>query len=139
MKSAVCVLIPSNTSPDAYLAVSRRKSTTSWGLPGGKVDQGETNLNAIVRETFEETGLKLDPLMMEPLYSAVCPGKGPDDTYWVTTYIYKGDAPLTKNIVPEADLIVDWKDQAMLCLQDHSPFAAYNCGVFQAYQQFQGQ
>jgi 8-oxo-dGTP diphosphatase len=31
-----------------------------WRLPGGGVKTGETNLAALVRETYEETGLQLD-------------------------------------------------------------------------------
>ena len=31
-----------------------------WQLPGGKLDSGENSLQAIVREVFEETGLKLN-------------------------------------------------------------------------------
>lgn len=36
----------------------------SWGLPGGKVDIGETLLQAAVRETMEETGLTVENLSL---------------------------------------------------------------------------
>ena len=55
MKSAVCVFI--RNSEGKILAVSRRNDPNNWGLPGGKVDPGETLEAAAVREVFEETGL----------------------------------------------------------------------------------
>jgi 8-oxo-dGTP diphosphatase len=33
-----------------------------WNFPGGKADNGETPEQAAIRETFEETGLKIDKL-----------------------------------------------------------------------------
>lgn len=33
----------------------------NWHIPGGGLDDGETKLDAAVRETFEETGLQLNP------------------------------------------------------------------------------
>jgi 8-oxo-dGTP pyrophosphatase MutT (NUDIX family) len=33
----------------------------TWGLPAGKVEHGESDLETIVRETFEETGIQVDP------------------------------------------------------------------------------
>lgn len=30
-----------------------------YGLPGGKIEEGETFLDCIIRETYEETGVKL--------------------------------------------------------------------------------
>ncbi|MGV8172179.1 MAG: NUDIX hydrolase [Candidatus Woesearchaeota archaeon] len=32
-----------------------------WAVPSGKVDPGETHIDAMVRETFEETGLRILP------------------------------------------------------------------------------
>jgi ADP-ribose pyrophosphatase YjhB (NUDIX family) len=41
------------------LLVRTRKWSGKWGIPGGKVDYGETLKNAFRRETFEETGLEV--------------------------------------------------------------------------------
>ena len=39
------------------LSVSRKHDHNDFGLVGGKVDEGETPLEAVIRETREETGL----------------------------------------------------------------------------------
>ena len=44
---------------DRILLLHRHHSTSQgnlWGIPGGKVDRGETPLGAVIREVKEETG-----------------------------------------------------------------------------------
>jgi 8-oxo-dGTP pyrophosphatase MutT (NUDIX family) len=41
------------------LSIARRNNHNDWGLPGGKVDEGETPAEAAVREFHEETGYTL--------------------------------------------------------------------------------
>ena len=131
MKSAVCVLIP-HAHARTFLCVSRRNDNTRWGLPGGKVDPGESNLEAAIREVREETGLVLDAAQLEPLYCDVLPGQGPDDTFWVTTYLWQGSSDALADIQPEAGLETGWFCESALTCSGRSPFAAYNAQVFRA-------
>jgi len=38
-----------------------KRHSRQWALPGGRVDEGETEIEAALRETDEEIGLKIDP------------------------------------------------------------------------------
>jgi ADP-ribose pyrophosphatase YjhB (NUDIX family) len=48
-----------NTLNGQHLVV-HRKDENSYGLPGGKINDGELPKKALVREIYEETGLKFD-------------------------------------------------------------------------------
>jgi len=51
------------------LLIRRRNPPHGWALPGGFVDYGETLEQAVVRETLEETGLKVVRLGQFHAYS----------------------------------------------------------------------
>lgn len=132
MKQAVCLLYP--TSDQRILVVSRRNSTSRWGFPGGKVDPGETPAQALVRETFEETGLVITEQDLVPVHSDVCPGGQPEgaaDDYWVTTYLCTAAAPKNTeewlaSMTPEKGLVVAALSVYALTRKEVSPFADYN-------------
>lgn len=135
MKRAVCVLIPTKHSIDGtqcYLGVTRRTDSTKMGLPGGKVDPGETEIAAAIRETYEETGIVLLPEDLIPLFSTYCPG---EVGYWVTTFVFTGSVIGKARMLEEGIIPIHCTEQ-VLCDHGMSPFANYNRGVFTAYKEF---
>jgi len=53
---------------DGFLLV-RRADNQHWVLPGGGVEPGERVVEAVVRETEEETGLHVKPVNLIGIYS----------------------------------------------------------------------
>lgn len=134
-RSAVCLMVLNEQGQ--YLAISRRNDATRWGLPGGKVDAGESNLQALVRECQEEIGSLFEAAALEPIYSGLCPGKSADDTFWVTTYLWTGRAAQLQDFQPEEGMSLAWMNEAQL-QSDASPFADYNRAAFAALHLYQG-
>lgn len=64
MKTYVYALIKSG---DKFLVLQRPANKKSyplvWNLPGGKLEDGETEIKCAIREVFEETGLKFIPFI----------------------------------------------------------------------------
>lgn len=58
-----------------FLMVRTRKWSNKWGIPGGKIERGETAEDAVRREVLEETGLVLRDLRFVMMQDCIDPGE----------------------------------------------------------------
>jgi 8-oxo-dGTP pyrophosphatase MutT (NUDIX family) len=75
-------------STDCYLYLLRNdpKYPDTWGLPGGKVDEGENFLDALQRECIEELGYMPEYIKLVPLEKFTSTDSGfVYGTFWCCT------------------------------------------------------
>lgn len=53
----------------------RQPSAGEWSIPGGLVHVGETLMEAVIREAFEETGLHVEPKDLVELLERIFPDR----------------------------------------------------------------
>ena len=124
LPKAACVFM---LREDHVLSVSRRNDAARWGIPGGKVDPGESVLQAALRETMEEVGYQLQAADLTTLFVGVCGGdKEGEQAYEVTTFLCKAPAPELTVLQPEQGLMVAYRPVTDLLCPDVSPFAEYH-------------
>ncbi len=68
---------------DRFLIVETTKWRGAWGVPGGKVEYGETLHAALEREFLEETGLKLSGIEFAQLQEAVNSSEFYQDAHFI--------------------------------------------------------
>lgn len=57
------------TNDKGEILVHRRTDNDLWALPGGGMEFGESIAGTVVREVFEETGLRVEPKYVVAVYS----------------------------------------------------------------------
>jgi 8-oxo-dGTP pyrophosphatase MutT (NUDIX family) len=120
------------TEDHDFVAVSRKGSTTLFGLPGGKVDAGESVEHAAVREIAEELQLTIAVDDLIPVYA------GNDGDVWATAFLYKHvlTAAQIDLLVPEPTTVIRVLSRHQLSSYQVSPFAGYNLATFSAIDKF---
>lgn len=102
---SVCVIVFNKNGN--VLGVTRKDDHNDWGLPGGKVDPGETPLSAIYREVFEETGLFLNNVIYQMVKDCI-----DKDGNMKPCAVYTAD--VSGDIHTNEPHLVDWIDKEKL-------------------------
>ena len=71
-------------------------------MPGGKIDAGETAVEAVIREAYEEVSVKLDPASVDPLFVVTTQAHGEPEGRQVEMQLFAAttrDAPLPSSEV----------------------------------------
>ena len=95
-----------------------KRGNTGWmdgfyGSPAGKVEKGESYIQAAIREAKEEVGVTISPENLRPLFT--CHRKDDDDTEWVDVAFealsWEGEA---YNAEPHLHSKITWLDEQQL-------------------------
>jgi 8-oxo-dGTP pyrophosphatase MutT (NUDIX family) len=76
-----------------------RSDMSIWNLTGGGIEDGETPEEAVIRETFEETGFKIEILHKLGIYNNIDVKTG---GVWNQTHLFEGRVVFGK-FIPEFD------------------------------------
>lgn len=132
-KNAVVLYIEDT---DGNVLLVTRKSG-GHGLPGGKVDEGETLVDACIREVKEETNMDIEDidLILKPLYAQFIEG------FWCTCFILvrlNGEPVqvITKENIEQREEGVIPEFLSNDYFINHSAYCDYNTGVYNSFKEY---
>lgn len=98
MPLVVSALIVTRTNDDGETEILNvlARNKTKYGFPGGKIEQGESPEQAVIRETVEELGVSPSNLVQKGSYSALTPEGRKIDMYVFFGTISDDIAPLAE-------------------------------------------
>ncbi|MHA2425705.1 MAG: NUDIX hydrolase [Candidatus Thorarchaeota archaeon] len=109
--------------PQGILLVKRHKEPAKgfWSLPGGGVEVGETQFDAVKREVFEETGVHCSVLNFLTTYDLILPDEDEKIKYHflLNHYLARAETEDLKPEVPEAE--VAWFNLNSLPIDEMHP------------------
>jgi|TARA_B100002052_G_C15802293_1_gene561718 putative (di)nucleoside polyphosphate hydrolase len=118
MRSGVGIIILNNNN-QVFVGKRKDNPTNNWQMPQGGVDKGESFINAMKRELFEETGIKKIKILkeLEKIYQYELPenlvgiiwkGKyrGQKQKWFITRFLGNDDEININTKHPE---FIDWK------------------------------
>lgn len=118
VKTAVCVLYEKD---GLFLSVSRKDDPTDFGLPGGKLDEGETLIQCAKRELLEETGYVLQISPWNPFFMV------DENGMFTVTFKATSSDSIGKEVILSTDEeetgVVSFVDKEELC---KGSFSSYN-------------
>lgn len=92
---------------DGKMLLVRVRDNTIWYFPGGKIDEGETHLQTILRELDEELDIQMQSSELKYLGEIITDNHDRTDT--VSVHCYAGN--ITKPIKPCAEISeIKWFD-----------------------------
>lgn len=123
-----CTIVCFDEETGLMLATHRKNDFTSWGMPGGKVDDGELPLESALRELSEETPYVIsDPTKLEFLCEKICIG---DVTYNVHVFIVKKENLSTNLNFATVEQNYAWITPRLLTF---GSFAYFNKSLFSEF------
>lgn len=113
------------------ILATNRRGSIEIGLPGGKVDEGETPIQAATRELREETGISLARFQLQEYFVDDVPG---EEDYQTHCYIRMSNSSFLP--VPggkEEGIYAFWVPVKDLVDPKKSPFFKYNIKAFESF------
>lgn len=104
---------------DGRTLLVRKRGTTAFMQPGGKIDQGEDARQALARELFEELALKIDPELAVHLGRHSAPAAN-EAGHVVVAELFR--LTTDAEIGPQAEIEeIRWVDPAAICDLELAP------------------